>query len=83
LIERLAAGNLSQMTGEHAFHVLEAILAAHESAATGRRVAVESRFPWPVIRFGVVFNFRPVPPQRMNSRWRSLEPAPGRPSSRL
>jgi hypothetical protein len=37
------------MTGEHAFHVLEVMLAAHESAASGRRVVVESRFPWPVI----------------------------------
>jgi predicted dehydrogenase len=47
--ECLATGRPSLMTGEHAFHVLEVMLAAHESAATGRRVVVESRFPWPVI----------------------------------
>jgi predicted dehydrogenase len=47
--ECLATGKPSMMTGEHAFHVLEVMLAAHQSAAGGRRVSVESRFPWPVI----------------------------------
>jgi predicted dehydrogenase len=50
LAECLATGSPSLMTGAHAFHVLEVMLAAHESAASGRRVAVESTFPWPVIR---------------------------------
>lgn len=46
--ECLATGRPSLMTGEHAFHVLEVMLAALRSAATGRRVEVESRFPWPI-----------------------------------
>jgi predicted dehydrogenase len=49
IAECLATGKPSLMTGAHAFHVLEVMLAAHESAASGRRVAVESRFPWPVV----------------------------------
>jgi predicted dehydrogenase len=44
----LTEGTEPLMTGEHAFHVLEVMLAAVESARTGRRVAVESRFRWPV-----------------------------------
>jgi predicted dehydrogenase len=52
LSECLATGKPSLMTGEHAFHVLEIMLAAHVSAASGRRVAVESRFPWPIIPGG-------------------------------
>lgn len=47
--ECLATGKPSLMTGEHAFHVLEVMLAALESAKTSRRVDVQSRFPWPVI----------------------------------
>jgi predicted dehydrogenase len=47
--ECLAADRPCAMTGEHAFHVLEVMLAAHESADTGRRVDVASRFPWPII----------------------------------
>ena len=42
--ECLATGAPCLMTGEHAFHVLEVMLAALESAKTGRRVEVESRF---------------------------------------
>lgn len=49
IAECLATGKPSLMTAEHAFHALEVMLAAHESAATGRRVAVESGFAWPVI----------------------------------
>ncbi len=45
----LATGSPSLMTGEHAFHVLEVMLAAHASAASGGRVDVESRFPWPIM----------------------------------
>jgi predicted dehydrogenase len=47
--ECLATGSPCPMTGEHAFHVLETMLAAHESASTGRRVSVASRFPWPIL----------------------------------
>jgi predicted dehydrogenase len=46
----LATGEPCLMTGEHAFHVLEVMLAALKSAETGSRVEVESGFPWPVIR---------------------------------
>jgi predicted dehydrogenase len=44
----LEEGREPAMTGEHALHVLEVMLAAMESARTGRRVEVESGFPWPV-----------------------------------
>jgi predicted dehydrogenase len=40
----LATGAPCLMTGEHAFHVLEVMLAALAAAKTGRRVEVESRF---------------------------------------
>jgi predicted dehydrogenase len=46
--ECLATGKPCAMTGEHAFHVLEVMLAALESAKTGRRVEVASQFPWPI-----------------------------------
>jgi predicted dehydrogenase len=49
LAEKLAKGELALMTSEHAFHVLEVMLAAHESSRTGRRVEIDSRFPWPII----------------------------------
>jgi predicted dehydrogenase len=50
IAECLATGRPSLMTAEHALHVLEVMLAAHESAASGQRVAVTSRFPWPLFR---------------------------------
>lgn len=49
MAEGLATGQPCAMTGEHAFHVLEVMLAALESAKTGRRVEVHSRFPWPIL----------------------------------
>jgi len=48
--ERLAEGSPCLLTGEHAFHVLEVMLAALGSSETGRRVDVESRFPLPSTR---------------------------------
>jgi predicted dehydrogenase len=45
----LATGEDSLMTAEHAFHVMEIMLAAHESSRTGRRVETGSRFPWPIV----------------------------------
>jgi predicted dehydrogenase len=48
--ECLATGEPCLMTGEHAFHALEVMLAALKSAETGSRVEVGSRFSWPVIR---------------------------------
>jgi predicted dehydrogenase len=44
----LLEGKESPMRIEHALHVVEAMAAAHESARTGRRIAVESGFPWPI-----------------------------------
>ncbi len=44
----LAEGREPRMTAEHAFHVLEVMLAGHESASSGRRVAVHSVFDWPI-----------------------------------
>ena len=43
----LATGEKPLMTAEHAFHVLEVMLAAQKSAETGERVAVHSHFPAP------------------------------------
>jgi predicted dehydrogenase len=34
---------------EHALHVLEIIEAARTSSATGRRVELQSKFPWPMM----------------------------------
>lgn len=47
--ECLVTGKKPLMTAEHAIHVLEIMLAALESAATGRRIAVHSTFPWPLV----------------------------------
>lgn len=44
----LATGEDPLLSGEHALHVLEVMLAAQESSETGRRVEVRSRFPWPI-----------------------------------
>jgi predicted dehydrogenase len=44
LVEALAAGGDVPFTGQHAFHVLEVMLAAHRSSAEGRRVDVTSVF---------------------------------------
>jgi predicted dehydrogenase len=47
LAECLATGREPMLSGEHALHVLEVMVAAKRSAAEGRRVAVESRFALP------------------------------------
>jgi predicted dehydrogenase len=46
--ESLVTGRSLLVTPEHALHVLEIITAARESAATGRRMPLRSRFRWPV-----------------------------------
>jgi predicted dehydrogenase len=46
----LATGTELLVTPEHALHVLEIILAARESAASGKRVALASTFKWPVVK---------------------------------
>ncbi|MCZ7640504.1 MAG: Gfo/Idh/MocA family oxidoreductase [Verrucomicrobia bacterium] len=47
--ECLVTGRELLVNPEHALHVLEIITAARESQATGRRVALTSTFPWPVV----------------------------------
>lgn len=47
--ESLATGRELLVHPEHALHVLEVIQATRESQATGRRVALTSTFPWPII----------------------------------
>ncbi len=48
--ECLLTGKPSLITAEHGLHVLEVMNACHESQRTGRRVKVESTFPWPIIK---------------------------------
>jgi predicted dehydrogenase len=48
--ECLLTGKPSLITPEHGLHVLEVMNACHESQRTGRRVNVESTFPWPIIK---------------------------------
>jgi len=45
----LATGEQPLMTAEHAYHTLEVMLGALESARSGRRVELRSAFPWPII----------------------------------
>jgi predicted dehydrogenase len=47
--EALATGKDLLIRPEHALHVLEVIQATRESQDTGRRVALRSTFPWPVV----------------------------------
>lgn len=47
--QSLVTGSELLVTPEHALHVLEIITAARESAATGRRVALNSTFKWPLV----------------------------------
>ncbi len=48
IAERLATGQPSLVTAEHAFHVLEVMEGCHESQRTGRRIAIGSTFKWPL-----------------------------------
>jgi predicted dehydrogenase len=47
--ECLATGQEPLITPEHALHVLEIIEAARKSQATGRHVALVSKFKWPLV----------------------------------
>ncbi|MHC1764121.1 MAG: Gfo/Idh/MocA family protein [Verrucomicrobiia bacterium] len=47
--EKLLSGEPSLITPEHGLHVLEVMNACHESQRSGRRVAIETRFKWPVL----------------------------------
>ncbi|MCY2953570.1 MAG: Gfo/Idh/MocA family oxidoreductase [Planctomycetota bacterium] len=44
----LLTGQKSLITAEHGLHVLEVMNACHRSQETGRRIAVESTFKWPL-----------------------------------
>lgn len=46
----LAKGEKPGLSGEHAVHVLEVMLAALQAAKTGRRVQVSSTFSWPMLK---------------------------------
>lgn len=49
IAECLAKDEKPMLSGEHALHVLEVMLATLQSAETGRRVQIDSTFPWPMI----------------------------------
>ena len=49
----LAEGEEALMTPEHAYHCLEVILAGFESAENGRRIEIQSTFPWPIVTDGL------------------------------
>lgn len=49
IAECLVTGREPLITAEHALHVVEIIIAARTSQATGRRIDLVSRFKWPVI----------------------------------
>lgn len=48
--ESLLTGVEPKINVEHALHVLEIIEAARKSSATGMRVKLKSKFPWPVVK---------------------------------
>lgn len=47
--EALLQGTEPRINVEHALHVLEIIEAARKSSATGMKVKLKSKFPWPVV----------------------------------
>jgi predicted dehydrogenase len=48
--ESIVNGTEPKINVEHALHVLEIIEAARKSSATGMKVKLKSKFPWPVIK---------------------------------
>lgn len=48
--ESILNGNEPLINVEHALHVLEVIEAARKSQATGMRIKMKSKFPWPVVK---------------------------------
>jgi len=48
IAECMVGGKPALVTAEHAYHVLEVMEACFESDRTGRRVRIESTFPWPL-----------------------------------
>jgi predicted dehydrogenase len=47
--ESLAKGTEPLINAEHALHVLEVIEATRHSAATGKKIKLESTFKWPIV----------------------------------
>jgi predicted dehydrogenase len=47
--ESLVNGTEPRINVEHALHVLEIIEAARKSSATGKKISLQSRFPWPIV----------------------------------
>jgi predicted dehydrogenase len=50
ICESLSTGVEPLINAEHALHVLEVMQAARESQATGKRVTLQSVFPYPVVK---------------------------------
>lgn len=48
ICEAMAKGKEPRINAEHALHVLEIIEAARKSQETGKRIKIESRFPYPL-----------------------------------
>lgn len=48
--ESLVNGTEPRINVEHALHVLEIIEAARKSSATGMKVRLKSKFPWPMVK---------------------------------
>lgn len=48
--EALLKGTEPRINVEHALHVLEIIEAARKSSATGMKVKLKSKFPWPIVK---------------------------------
>lgn len=47
--ESIVKGTEPKINVEHALHVLEIIEAARKSSATGMKVKLKSKFPWPIV----------------------------------
>jgi predicted dehydrogenase len=61
-----AAGVEPAMTLEHAYHVLEVMLAARESSDSGRRMAVSSTFQWPIYQTDGAAGIPAAPPATLD-----------------
>jgi len=50
IAECLATGTEPRINAEHALHVLEIIEAARASQDSGKRISLQSKFPWPMVK---------------------------------
>lgn len=48
--ESIVSGTEPRINVEHALHVLEIIEAARKSSATGMKIKLKSKFPWPIVK---------------------------------